>query len=583
MCGIVGIASKNNISKNCYVALEKLEYRGYDSAGIAGLNGNKIQIFKKQGRVQCIKEFCDNANTKTAIAHTRWATHGKPCEENAHPIVSSTGECVIVHNGIIENYLEIKQNLEKCGVVFKTQTDTEVVCNLIEKETGNTLEKVKKACDKLTGSFALAVLFKGKNEIVIARKSSPIYVGSCFGGNMVASDILCFEKNAKYCALEDGEFAVVSKSKIQIYSSTLKKVKKSFKTIETSGEEIELCGFEFFMEKEINETPAVLKRIITEYQDKEKMQSAIKLFEGVKNVEIIACGTAYHAGRYGAKILQETLGLSASAHIASEFRYDKNNIKENTLAILVSQSGETADTLRAGELCKQNGYKVLAIINSMESSMSRLADVSLNIFAGKEIGVASTKAYSAMCLVFYILARYLKNSNFDTFEIEKLADQSKEVLKVDSKIVDLVKNASRVFFIGRQFDSISSLEGALKVKEISYKSAEGYPAGELKHGTLALINSGTPVFVLSTDKNMHDKTMAAAEEVRSRGGIIILISQNGFDKGCADFVINIPESERELAPLLSIIPLQTIAFETAKAIGNNPDKPRNLAKSVTVE
>lgn len=583
MCGIVGIVSKNNISKNCYVALEKLEYRGYDSAGIAGISKKQIQVFKKQGRVQSIKEFCEKANFKTAIAHTRWATHGKPCEENAHPIVSNSGKIAIVHNGIIENYLELKQELEKQGVTFSTQTDTEIVCNLIERQTGTLLEKVKKACDKLVGSYALAILCENKNEIVVARKSSPLYVGSINGGNMVASDILCFDKNAKYYSLEDGEFAIISKNKIQIYSSLLKKMKKVFKTIENGGEETELCGFEFFMEKEIAETPAVLKRIVTEYHDKSKMLEAINLFKDVKNIEIIACGTAYHAGRYGAKILQETLGISASAHIASEFRYDKNNIKEKTLAIMVSQSGETADTLRAGELCKQNSYKLLAVINSMESSMSRLADVSLNIFAGKEIGVASTKAYSAMCLVFYILSRYLKNPNFDTFEIEQIADMSKEVLKVDSEIINLVKNANRVFFIGRQFDSISSLEGALKVKEISYKSAEGYPAGELKHGTLALIGNQTPVFVLSTDKNMHDKTMASAEEVHSRGGTIVLVAPNGFDKGCADFVIRIPETERELAPILSVIPLQTIAFETAKAMGLNPDKPRNLAKSVTVE
>lgn len=583
MCGIVGIASRFNIAKNCYTALEKLEYRGYDSAGIVGINKKQIQVFKKQGRVKSIKDFCEKANFKTAIAHTRWATHGRPCEENAHPIVSFSGKIAIVHNGIIENYLELKQDLEKQGVVFRTQTDTEIICNLIEKQEGNILEKVKKACDKLVGSYAFAVICEGKNELVVARKSSPLYVGFTRFGNMVASDVLCFEKNAKYCPLEDGEFALVSKTKIQIYSNSLEKEKKNFVTIQTGGEETNLCGFDFYMEKEINETPAVLKRVIEEYRGKTKILPAIKLFQGVKNVEIIACGTAYHSGLYGAKILQETLGISVKSNIASEFRYEKNNVKENTLAILVSQSGETADTLRAGEMCKKNGYKILAIINAMESSMSRLADVSLNIFAGKEIGVASTKAYSAMCLVFYILANYLKNENYDTFEIEKLADLSKDVLKVDKEIVEIVKNSNRVFFIGRQYDSISSLEGALKVKEISYKSAEGYPAGELKHGTLALIGSGTPVFVLSTDKDMHDKTMASAEEVSSRGGTIILIAPHGFDKGCANYVIRIGNLEREIAPILSIIPLQTIAFETAKTMGLNPDKPRNLAKSVTVE
>ena len=583
MCGIVGIVSKCDASKICFGALEKLEYRGYDSAGIAGTKNKKIEIFKKQGFVENIKDFCENANFKTAIAHTRWATHGMPCEKNAHPILSECENFAIVHNGVIENYAEIKNELESESVVFKTDTDTEVVCNLIAKQSGKPLERLKKACDRLVGSFAFALLNKKSQDIFVAKQSSPLYVAKTKSGNMVASDVLCFEKGAKYYALSDGEFAVVSKNKIQVYDNCLKKKKVCFEELDFENQEIEKCGCSFFMQKEIFETPAVIKRICSAYSKRENLADVLDIFKGIKNIHVIACGTAYHAGLYGSKILSETLGIPAKAFIASEYRYDKTAKEPNTLAILVSQSGETADTLKAGEKCRENGYKILALVNAKESSVARFADVSVLLCAGKEIGVASTKAYVAMLLVFRILSGYLKDENFDVSALEKLEEATKNCFGVSKEIVEMVKNANRVFFVGRQYDSITALEGALKLKEISYKSAEGYPAGELKHGTLALIDKGTPVFVISTDKNMHEKTIVSAEEVHSRGGVVVLVSPKSFSKGCSDFRIELQEFETTLCSLLAIIPLQQIALETAVGLGKNPDKPRNLAKSVTVE
>lgn len=583
MCGIVGIVSNCSASKICFQALEKLEYRGYDSSGIAGIRNKKIEVFKRQGFVENLKDFCEKAKMKTAIAHTRWATHGAPCEKNAHPIVSENEEFAIVHNGVVENYESIKENLEKQGIVFKTDTDTEVACNLIAIQSGKILEKIKKACDLLVGSFAFAIIHKSSGNIYVAKRSSPLYVAKTKNGNMVASDVLCFENGSESHELSDNEFAVVSKSKIDVFDHCLKKKKVCFKKLDFEEQEIEKSGFQFYMQKEICSIPAVIKRICSAYFEKESLAKAIELFSGVSNVHIVACGTAYHAGLYGAKILSEKLKIRAKAFIASEYRYDKSAKEENTLAILVSQSGETADTLKAGEKCRQMGYKVLSLTNAKESTMSRFADVSVHLCAGKEIGVASTKAYVAMLLVFNILANYLACGNCNIAEIEKLENATKNCIKIDKEIIRIVKNANRVFFVGRQFDSITALEGALKLKEISYKSAEGYPAGELKHGTLALIEKGTPVFVISTDKDMHEKTIVSAEEIHSRGGIVILVSPKSFVCGCADFRIELDEFETTLCSALSVVPLQQIALETAVLLGKNPDKPRNLAKSVTVE
>ncbi len=582
MCGIVGIIGKN-AGKSCYDALEKLEYRGYDSAGVAEIDGNEILVFKRQGRVQNVKNFCENSKSKIMIGHTRWATHGMPCEKNAHPILSSKKQIAIIHNGIIENFKKLKEQLQKNGVVFQSDTDTEVACNQIQSETGSPLEMIKKATEKFVGSFAIACVFEKQKEIFVAKKTSPLYVAKTKMGNMVASDILCFDEDSEFHALCDNEFAILSEDRIEVFDKDLNVKKVKFEKSTLCREEIELCGFKHFMQKEIFEIPAVIKRICSNFEKKSEILPALEMFKKIENIEIVACGTAYHASLYGAKILQERLKIPANARIASEFRYGENVLKKNTLVILVSQSGETADTLCVGEMCKRQGIKVLSITNAQNSSIARLADVNLHIFAGKEIGVASTKAYVAMILMFYVLSGYLSCENFNVFEIEKLEKQVEKMLSIDERIVDLVARSQRIFFIGRQFDSITALEGALKLKEISYKSAEGYPAGELKHGTLALIEKGTPVFVISTDEKIHEKTMSNAEEVHSREGKIILISPKGFEKGCSDFQITFDKNPTELCQILAIIPLQLLALETAKKLNLNPDKPRNLAKSVTVE
>lgn len=583
MCGIVGVISNKNAGQVCYDALEKLEYRGYDSAGVAGLNKSNILVHKKQGFVSGIKDYCEKSKFSVAIAHTRWATHGVPSEANAHPILSYKKHFAVVHNGIIENYLELKANAVKNGVKFNTETDSEIICNLLEMQSGGTLERLKRVCDKITGSYGIAVICASDKQIYVTKKSSPIYVGYSNKKNMVASDILCFENGSEFYALENGEFAIISKKEILVFDNNLKQKSVKFEKLNSRSQEADLCNYNHFMQKEICETPAVFKRLCANYMDKSKIQPALKLFEGVEHINIIGCGTAYHAGLYGAKILKDYLGVSTSAYIASEFRYDKNVFKQNELAILISQSGETADTLGAGELCRKNGQMVLSITNSQSNLMARFADVNLNLCAGKEIGVASTKAYVAMLVVFYILANYLKNPEYNLLEIGNIFDSVGELLGIERDVLKVVSDANRVFFIGRQYDKITALEGALKLKEITYKSAEGYPAGELKHGTLALIENKTPVIVISTDYKLHKKTMSNAEEIHSRGGVVILVSPKAFDKECADYKIDIADLPPELGAILSVIPIQVLAYQTAIKLGVNPDKPRNLAKSVTVE
>lgn len=583
MCGVVGAVSKLDAGKICFKALEKLEYRGYDSAGIAGKENGQLKLFKKQGFVCGIKDYCQSAKFDVAIAHTRWATHGIPCNENAHPILSCKKNFAIVHNGIIENFLPLKKSLMARGVVFESQTDTEVICNLMEFENGDVLTRLKQTCTKLIGSFAIALVCKSQEKIYVAKQSSPLFIGMSKSCNMVASDVLCFETGARVYELKDGEFAEISAQGVNVYDENLAKIVPNFEVLQFGEQESGKCGFSHFMSKEIHEIPLVVEKMICEYSNFNKIKNALCLLQGITHIDIIACGTAYHAGLYGAKLFREKLGVDARAHIASEFRYGKFLKRENSVAILVSQSGETADTLQAGELCKKYGYRVLTITNSKQSKMARSFDANLDICAGKEIGVASTKAYVAMLLMFLLLVGFLKNKDFDTKRLKNELSGLENLFEIDDKIIDIVSCAKRVFFIGRQYDNITALEGALKLKEITYKSAEGYPAGELKHGTLALIEPKTPTIVVSTNRHMHQKTMSGAEEIRSRGGVIILVAPKEFDKGCSDFQIEIPNVRAELGGIVGILPLQVLAYEVAVKMGFDPDKPRNLAKSVTVE
>lgn len=585
MCGIVGVIADSDASKICYNSLEKLEYRGYDSAGIAGVNGEKINVFKKQGRVDNIKGFCFKNKDNIVIAHTRWATHGRPNEENAHPQLSFDKSIALVHNGIIENYQEIKNRLINQNISFVSETDTEVVCNLIATKNGSLLEKVQNACKEIVGSFAFAVIDNKSKEIVVAKNNSPLYVGFSENLKMVASDKICFAgKDLLNYTLEDGNFAVLTNKSVDIFDKNLNKIDAKFQKENLSDDEINLCGHKHYMEKEIFEIPAVIKRISAEYLNFDKIKNAVQLFNNINKIVLVACGTAYHASMYGAKVLKKATNKEADAFIASEFRYSSPIITDKTLAIFVSQSGETADTLAALKLCKENNAKTLAITNVPYSAIATGCDENLHICAGKEIGVASTKAYVAQILVLYILSKYIENNSYDISEIENLEENAKQMMFIDENIVKMVLSKQKVFYIGRQFDYISSLESALKLKEISYKSAEGYAAGELKHGTIALIEKGTPVFVFATDENLFDKTLVSAEEVKSRGAKVILISPKSKNSQICDYKIDLPDGlSTELCSIIDLIPMQLLALETTVKLGLNPDKPRNLAKSVTVE
>ena len=585
MCGIVGVLSDKKAGKLCYDALEKLEYRGYDSSGIAGIVSKNIKVFKKQGRVQNIKAFCESFVSDVAIAHTRWATHGKVSEENAHPHLSSDGKIAIVHNGIIENYAFLKNCLLEKGVKFKSETDTEVACELVAHQTGSLLEKVFKACKRMIGSYAFAVIEKPHKCLVLAKNKSPLYIAKSSSGVFATSDLVCVLSNKfKFYAMKDGEFAKITKHSVKVFDKNLKQIKIKFEEVNEDKSKIELGEYGTFMEKEINETPAVIKRICSEFMDISKLQNVLKMFENINKIRLVACGTAYHACLFGAKVLQNATNVGSGAEIASEFRYDNPIIDSNTLSIFVSQSGETADTLRALELCKSKGAKTLAITNNVSSSLAFMADNVVYVSAGKEIAVASTKAYIAQILVLYIIAKYLEDKSFDVSSLEHIEELCKKMINIDDDIVQMVVSSPRVFFIGRQLDLVTSLESALKLKEITYKSAEGYSAGELKHGSIALIEKDIPVFVFLTDKNTIEKTLANAEEVRARGAKIVLVAPEGTDTCECDYKIELPSGlETELYNILSILPMQLLALKVTLALGYDPDKPRNLAKSVTVE
>lgn len=583
MCGIACLASPSS-GLNCYKALEKLDYRGYDSSGMAGLEKDKIVLYKRTGSVKNIESFAKSFNSPLVISHTRWATHGGPTEENAHPHLSFDGSLALVHNGIIENYQSIKNQLSAKGIPFKSQTDSEVVASLIALQSGTPLEKLSAAISQLEGSFAFGVLFKEEKIILATRRHSPLYVAPTRHGNMIASDVVCFIGLAtKFYPLKEGEIVCVSQDKIELYNQDLEKIDMSLNELEKDENLISLNGYEYYMEKEINEIPIIMRSFLSHYRDLSLLRPMKELFSGVDNIALVGCGTAYHAAMFGAKVLGDYLNIPAHAYIASELKYSRPHFK-NTLAIFVSQSGETADTLGCVPIFRDLGLKTLAITNVQHSALARQCHAFLPVCAGVELAVASTKAYVAQILTLYTLARYLAEDNFDLFSLSHLPEAAERMLTDYSSLSREILPAERVFFIGRQLDSITSLEAALKLKEITYKSAEGYPAGELKHGTLALIDKGTPVVVFATNENLYKKTMANATEVKARGGKTILVAPEHFEKADCDFYIPLPTLKNEAEySLISIIPFQYLAFLVCRGLNYNPDKPRNLAKSVTVE
>ena len=605
MCGIIGIASDKSVSSNIINSLKRLEYRGYDSAGLATLNNNLIIEKKCSGRVEQLEKIIFESPVKgnIGIGHVRWATHGIPNTVNAHP--HSSEIVSVVHNGIIENSDELKKKLEKEGVKFKSQTDTEVITFLITKalESSDPLDSVFLTLEKLKGSFALGILFKNHNNIIIgARRGSPLAVGYAKNENYLGSDSYALKSMTnKISYLDDGDVCVLNKDHIEFYNQKKTKINKKVLVLSDDARSISKGDYKNFMSKEIFEQPITIKNCMNEYID--KIRNQINLYDfpiqpnKIDKITLIACGTAYHSCLVAKYWFEEVTNLDVEVDIASEFRYRNIKFKKNNLYIFVSQSGETADTAAALELCKQNNAKTCSIVNVVESSIARLSDWVLPIHAGPEIGVASTKAFLGQLLVLYILILKISKIRGDVSEkeiikkiddLKKIPDALNQVLKIEDKIQVIAKdfvNAKGTMYLGRGLSYPIALEGALKLKELSYLHAEGYPAGEMKHGPLALIEDGLPVVVLAPNDKYFEKTISNMQEVIARGGKILLITDK-HDEVISEnlrFKLEIPFINYLLTPFIITVPLQLLAYHVASLKKCDIDKPRNLAKSVTVE
>ena len=605
MCGIIGIASDKSVSSNIINSLKRLEYRGYDSAGLATLNDNLIIEKKCTGRVEQLERiiFENPVKGNIGIGHVRWATHGIPNTVNAHP--HSSEIVSVVHNGIIENSDELKKKLEKEGIKFKSQTDTEVITFLITKalESSDPLDSVFLTLEKLKGSFALGILFKNHNNIIIgARRGSPLAVGYAKNENYLGSDSYALKSMTnKISYLDDGDVCVINKDHIEFYNQNKIKINKKVLVLSDDARSISKGDYKNFMSKEIFEQPVTLKNCLNEYID--KIRNQINLYDfpiqpdKIEKVTLIACGTAYHSCLVAKYWFEEITNLDVEVDIASEFRYRNIKFKRNNLYIFVSQSGETADTAAALEVCKKNNVKTCSIVNVVESSIARLSDWVLPIHAGPEIGVASTKAFLGQLLVLYILILKISKIRGNISEkdlikkiddLKKIPDALNQVLKIEDKIQVIAKdfvNAKGTMYLGRGLSYPIALEGALKLKELSYLHAEGYPAGEMKHGPLALIEDGLPVVVLAPNDKYFEKTISNMQEVIARGGKILLITDkhNEVISENLRFKLEIPFIDYLLTPFIITVPLQLLAYHVASLKKCDIDKPRNLAKSVTVE
>ncbi len=612
MCGIVGYTGSRAATALLIEGLKKLEYRGYDSAGLALQQGGKLYVAKKAGSVSDLEATLndDLSEVTVGIGHTRWATHGRPTDINAHPHCSCGEEIALIHNGIIENHQELRQWLsEEKGHRFISETDTEVLAHLIEEYyKGDLLEAMREAMTRVAGSYTIVALSSREpGKLVCTRQSSPLVIGLGEGENMIASDITALlEHTRKTKILEDGEFAAVTADKIEIVTADGAAVERDIFKVTWDLEAAEKGGFDHFMLKEIMEQPDAVRETMRQRIDHEK--GKVKLADlgltpeeisAIEKIYIIACGTAYHAGLVGKMVIESLAGIPVEVDVASEFRYRNPLLKQNQLVIVISQSGETADTLAALRLARQKGLKVLAITNVVGSSVSREADHLFYTWAGPEIAVASTKAYLTQLVALYLLAIYLGDirGSLDqqvTHELinglTALPAQIRAVLAEEStarlnKYCRHLAGWESAFFVGRNLDYPVAMEGALKLKEISYIHAEAYAAGELKHGPLALIVEGIPVIALATQRAVLDKTLSNIQEVNARGGAVFAITQEGFDEVAnqVDSIFYLPPVNDLLAPVLSAVPTQLIAYYAAVERGHSVDKPRNLAKSVTVE
>ena len=605
MCGIIGIASSKPVSINIINSLKKLEYRGYDSAGIATLENNFINEKKCSGRVDELEKilFKSPSDGNIGIGHVRWATHGVPNIANAHP--HSSESVSVVHNGIIENSDDLKKELEAKGAIFKSDTDTEVITLLITEELKKSqpLKSVFKTIKKLRGSFALGIIFKDFSDFIIgARRGSPLAVGYSSKENYLGSDSYALKSMTnKISYLDDGELCVLSKDNVNFYDSNEKKINKKIHTVSDEKNISDKGDFKNFMSKEIFEQPLTAKNCISEYLDSLKKDINIINFPldplNIKKIILIGCGTAFHSCLVAKYWLEELTSLDIEIDIASEFRYRKLKFDSDNLYIFVSQSGETADTAAALDICKKNNVKTCSIVNVIESTIARNSDWVLPIHAGPEIGVASTKAFIGQLIVLYILSLKIsflrgdldkKIYNQKIKNLENLSNSIKKTLALESNIQLMAKeflNARGSMFLGRGSSFPIALEGALKLKELSYLHAEGYPAGEMKHGPLALIEEGLPVIVIAPKDKYFEKTLSNMQEVIARGGKIFFITDNKKDSISENirFGIRVPYLDSLLSPILLAVPLQLLAYHVALLKNCDIDKPRNLAKSVTVE
>ena len=606
MCGIIGITSSKPVVNNIINSLKKLEYRGYDSAGIATFSDSFIDEVKCEGRVTKLEKICSKKSLKgiVGIGHVRWATHGAPNEINAHP--HSSESVSVVHNGIIENSTLLKKLLEKKGYVFKSQTDTEVITVLLTEnlKKNKLIVAVQKTLEKLHGSYALGILFKSNPDLIIgARRGSPLAVGYGDNENYLGSDSYALKSMTnKISYLDDGDICVLKKDQAEFYNSKGKKVNKKILILSEKTDDYEKGDFKTFMQKEIFEQPNTAKSCISEYVDHLRDDINIYNFpwdlKKIDSITLVGCGTAYHACMIAKYWIEELTSLDVAIDIASEFRYKTNKFKKNSLYIFVSQSGETADTFAALELCNKNKMKTLSVVNVVESSIARNSDFVLPIHCGAEIGVASTKAFIGQMLVLYILTLKIsfvrgdiKKKDFENKIklLKKLPDAIKKTLSIESEIEEISSTfaeAKGSMFLGRGLAYPIAMEGALKLKELCYVHAEGYPAGEMKHGPLALIENGMPVVVLAPRDKYYEKTLSNMQEVISRGAKVLLISNKSKDEISSDNVwkkIVVEQTSDELLPFLLTLPMQMLAFHAAKNKGYDIDKPRNLAKSVTVE
>ena len=607
MCGIIGYAGKEKNAIHVLInGLKNLEYRGYDSAGIAIRENNHVEIVKREGKIVNLEKKIEGLEESTiGIGHTRWATHGGATTINSHP--HRVGTVTLVHNGIIENYEKIKKDLIKEGYEFKSSTDTEVACALIDKlykKTNDKLEALKEANHIINGSFAFAIMFDDdENNLYAMRKDSPLIIGIGEGCNFLASDVpAILEFTNKYILLDKDEYAVVNNDKVVIYDENENMLTKEVLTYDGDKEVAMKAGYEHFMIKEINDEPIVFDNMFKQFDadNIDDLKKSMPCFSKYKKIDIIGCGSAYHAGLLGKSLIEEYADVLVNVEIASEYRYKKTFSNNDTLTILISQSGETADTLAALRKAKEKGIDTLGIVNTVSSSIAREADDVLYIKAGVEISVATTKAYSAQVLMLLLIALVIgyenkkiskEEANNVISEIKKLPEYIKEVISKKSLCDDIAKSIyekNNIFFIGRKVDYALCMEGSLKLKEVSYIHSESYAAGELKHGTISLIEEGTPVIAIVTDEGIEEKTISNIKEVKARNAYVVLITTDKiYEKyKTSDFYdkkIVLENKNNYINSLLVATILQLLAYQVAYLRGEAIDKPRNLAKSVTVE